>query len=173
MRATGSSFQRPTDVFRVNPTVFWVTLLLALVLQKVLPLRISLARFFDFPLLATIYFSLVRRNKIFGTALGTSLGLLQDFFSQSYLGILGMAKALVGYLAASAGIKFDLERTVGRLVTAGILVFVHDLFLLVIKHAMLEAVPPFQPLNLLISLMVNVALGLILFQILDRFKQPA
>jgi len=38
---------------------------------------------------------------------------------------------------------------------------------------LLESVPPFQPLNLLISLMVNVALGLILFQILDRFKQPA
>ncbi|PYV10104.1 MAG: rod shape-determining protein MreD [Acidobacteria bacterium] len=173
MRATGSSFQRPTDVFRVNPTVFWVTLLLALVLQKVLPLKISLARFFDFPLLAMIYFALVRRDEIFGIFLGAGLGLLQDAFSHGNIGFFGMSKALIGYLAASAGIKLDLERIMGRLVTAGILVFIHDLFLQVIKHALLESVPPFKPLNLLISLMVNVALGLILFQILDRFKQPA
>lgn len=166
----GSSVQRPTEVFRINWPVFWITALLAFVFQKVLPLKISFARLFDLPLLTTIYFALIRRDKIFGIVLGTGMGLLQDSFSQP-LGIFGMSKALVGYLAASAGGKFDLERIGGRLVVAGILVLVHDLFLQGIVHGLPLPARPFHPLDLLVSVMANVALSLILFQVLDRFKR--
>jgi rod shape-determining protein MreD len=168
-----SSVERPVAVIRVNPAAFWVTVFLALLLQKFLPLKISFARLFDLPLLVTIYFALVRQNKIFGIGLGTALGLLQDAFTHGFIGIFGMTKAVVGYLAASAGVKFDLERLVARLVVAGVLVLVHNLCLQVVERGLLESVPPFQPLDLVVGVMVNVGLGLILFQVLDRFKQPA
>jgi rod shape-determining protein MreD len=167
------SVDRPVAVFRIHPTVFWVTLFASLLLQKLLPLKISFARLFDFPLLVTIYFSLVRQDKIFGIGLGTGLGLLQDAFSHGFIGIFGMTKAVVGYLAASAGVKFDLERLVARLVVAGLLILVHDVCREVLSHGLLEAVPPFHFLDLVVSVMVNVGIGLILFQILDRFKQTA
>lgn len=169
----GTPVQRPVEVFRVNPLTFWLTVVGALLLQTFLPLKVPLARHFDFPLLATIYFSLVRRNKVFGTALGTAMGLLQDALSHGFIGVHGMPKALVGYLAASASIKFALDTLLARLTLAGIFVLVHDLSLDGLEHTLLESPPPFHPLGLVISLLVNVALGLLLFQLLDRFKQPA
>ncbi len=165
--------QRPVEVFRVNPVTLWVTIFVAFILQKFLPLKISFARLVDFPLLVTIYFSLVRRNKIFGTGLGTVLGLLQDAFSHGFIGIYGMAKALVGYLAASASVKFDVDRLLARFVLAGVLVLVHDLFLQGLERGLLEYHIPFQPLHQVTAIMVNAALGLILFQVLDRFRRPA
>ncbi len=165
--------RRPVEVFRVNPAAFWVTIFASLLLQAFLPLKITLARLLDFPLLVTIYFALVRRNKIFAIALGTGLGLLQDAFSHGFIGVYGMAKAVVGYLAASASVKIDLERIVGRLFLTGILILVHDLFLRGIERGLLESRLAFQPLDLAISVMMNVAVGLILFQVLDHFKRPA
>ncbi len=165
--------QRPIEVFRVRPGTVWVTVFAALLLQTFLPVKIPLARLFDFPLLVTVYFGLRRRNKVFGIWLGTGLGLLQDALSHGLIGMYGMAKALAGYLAASASVKFDLEPIVARFVLTGICVVVHSLFLLALQHGLFESPPPFQPLELLSAVLVNVAIALILFQLLDRFKQPA
>jgi rod shape-determining protein MreD len=165
-----SPAERPVAVYRTNPA-FWIAVFGGLLLQKFLPLKIGFARLFDFPLLVTIYFALVRQDKVFAIGLGTTLGLLQDAFTHGFIGIFGMCKAVVGYLAASAGIKFELERLIARLIVAGALVLVHDLLFQGLQWSLLESVPPFQPLELIVSVMVNAGLGLILFQILDRFKQ--
>ena len=165
--------QRPIEVFRVNPAAFWVTIMAAPLLQAFLPLKLPLARHFDFPLLATIYFALVRRNKVFGTVLGTVLGLSQDALSHGFIGIFGITKAVVGYLAAAASIKFNLEQSVARLTLAGMFILVHDLLLQGLEHGLLESVPAFEPLDLVIGVLVNTALGLVAFQLLDRFKQPS
>ena len=81
----------------------------------------------DFPLLIVIYFSLMRRDKVFGIAMGTGVGLLQDALSHGYIGIYGIAKAIVGYLAASASTRFELESLVARTVLTGVFVLVHNL----------------------------------------------
>jgi rod shape-determining protein MreD len=164
---------RPIAVFRVHPVVLTVALLVALLLQTFLPLKLPLARLMDFPLLVTIYFALVRRDKVFGMALGTGLGLLQDALSHGYIGIFGIAKAIVGYLAASASKRFELESLVARTALTSVFVLVHSLCLAALEHALLEAPPPIEPLVSASSFLVNVALGLILFQILDRFRRPA
>lgn len=164
---------RPVEVFRVHPATFWVTVWAALLLQTFLPLKVPFARLMDFPLLVTIYFALVRRGKVFGIGLGTSLGLLQDALSHGYLGIYGMAKALVGYLAASASIRFEIESPLTRAVLTGLCVLMHSLALAGLQHSLLESPPPFQLLQVMSGLLVNVALGLVLFRLLDRFRQPA
>ncbi len=168
-----SPVERPIAIYRVNTAAFWVTIFSALLLQKFLPLKINFARLLDLPLLVTIYFALVRQDKIFGIGLGTALGLLEDAFTHSFIGISGMAKAVIGYLAASAGVKFDLERLLPRLVVASLLIFLHNILLEGLMRGLLESAPPFVPLDLLVSVMVNVGLGLVLFQFLDRFKQQA
>lgn len=164
---------RSIAVFRIHPAILLVSALLALMLQTFLPLKVPVARLMDFPLLVTIYFALLRRDKIFGVALGTALGLMQDALSHGFMGIFGIAQAIVGYLAASASTRFELESLVTRGVLTGVLVLVHNLCLAGIQHALLETPPPLQPLTLASATLVNVALGLIIFQILDRFRRPA
>jgi len=164
---------RPIAVFQVHPAILAVASLAALLLQTFLPLKFRLAYLMDFPLLIAIYFALMRRDRVFGIAVGTGLGLLQDALSHGYIGIYGIAKAIAGYLAAWASTRFELESLVARTVLTGVFVFVHNLCYAVLQHVLLEAPPPFQPLAIASAVLVNVALGLIIFQILDRFRHPA
>jgi rod shape-determining protein MreD len=167
-----ASTHRPVAVFQMHPAILSLAVLAALLLQMFLPLKLRLARLMDFPLLIIIYFALMRRDKMFGIALGTGVGLLQDALSHGYIGILGIAKAIVGYLAASASTRFELESLVARAVLTGVFVLVHNLCVAALQHALLEAPPPFQPITVASAVLVNVALGLVLFQILDRFRRP-
>ena len=169
----GTPVRRPVAVFRVHPATLGVATFAALLLQTFLPVKIPLARLLDFPLLVTIYFALLRRNPVFGIGLGAAVGLLQDALSHGFIGILGMTKAVAGYLAASASIRFNLEPLVARSVLLAICVLVHNLFLAGLEQCLLQPPPPFQPLDLASSLLLNVAFGLIVFQVLDRFKHPA
>jgi rod shape-determining protein MreD len=167
------SHERPIAVYRVNLPTFWLSLFAALLLQTFLPLVLPLARLFDLPLLAVIYFVLLKRNRVFGTLLGMGVGLLEDALSHGYIGMFGMAKALVGYMAAWGSVKFNLEHTFPRFFLAGTLILVHSLILVGLRFALLEVPPLSRPLDLASTVLVNVALALILFQALDRFKRPA
>jgi rod shape-determining protein MreD len=162
--------KREVEVFRVHPVTLWVAILVALLLQTFLPLKIPLAGLMDFPLLVTVYFTLVRQNKVFGIGLGTGLGLMQDALSHGYIGFFGMTKALVGYLAASAAARFNLESLIARSVLTGFLILLHNLCMAGLQHALLDSPPAFIPLNLASAVLVNVALSLIVFQVLDRFR---
>ena len=51
--------------------------------------------------IATIFFAVSRRSPIAGTLTGTAIGLLQDALTNQPIGVNGMAKALIGYAAAS------------------------------------------------------------------------
>jgi rod shape-determining protein MreD len=168
-----ASTHRPIAVFQIHPAILSVATLAALLLQTFLPLKLPLARLMDFPLLIAIYFALMRRDKVFGIALGTGLGLLQDALSRDFIGIYGISKAIVGYLAASASTRFELESLVTRSVLTGVFVLVHNLCRAALQRVLLEAPPPFQPIDTASAVLVNVALGLIIFQILDRFRRPA
>ena len=99
-----ASTHRSIAVFQVHPAILSVAAVVALLLQTFLPLKLPLARLMDFPLLIAIYFALMRRDKVFGIGLGTVLGLLQDALSHGFIGIFGIAKAIVGYLAATAAV---------------------------------------------------------------------
>ncbi|HTV53926.1 MAG TPA: rod shape-determining protein MreD [Terriglobia bacterium] len=169
--------RKPADqsaaVYRIHPAAFWISLFVGLLLQVSLPLKIPLARLFDFPLILTVYFALVRRSKVFGIALGTGLGLVQDALSHGLIGMFGIAKGLVGYLAASASLKFDMEQLGARYVLTGVLVAVHRLLVVGLQNILFESAPPFVPLDLASAVIVNVALALICYQVLDRFRQPA
>jgi rod shape-determining protein MreD len=167
------SIHRPVAVFTVHPAIFSVAALTALLLQTLLPLKIPLARLMDFPLLIVIYFALMRRSRVYGITVGTVLGLLQDALSQGYIGIFGICKAIVGYLAAHASTRFELESLLARTVLTGVFVLVHELCRAALPHVLFETPPPFQPIRIASAVLVNVALGLIVFQILDRFRRPA
>lgn len=168
-----TSAEHSVPVFKMHPAILFLAALIAVLLQTFLPLKFPLGRLMDFPLLVVVYFALMRRERVFGIALGTVLGLLQDALSHGYIGIFGISEAIVGYLAASASTRFELESLVGRMVLTAGFVLVDSLSVVVLQHALLEMHPVFQPLATASAVLVNVALGLVVFQALDRFRRPA
>ncbi|MGH9360237.1 MAG: rod shape-determining protein MreD [Terriglobia bacterium] len=167
-----NSTDRAIPVYRVHPAAFWASLFIALLLQLSLPIKVPLARLFDFPVLLTIYFAAVRRSKVFGIALGTGLGLVQDALSHGLLGMFGIADAVAGYLAGYAAVKFDLDQLGARYILAGALVLAHSLALIALDHVLFGSPPPVAPLKLTATIIVNVGLALICYPLLDRFKRP-
>ena len=63
----------------------------------------------------TVYFALGRRSPIQGTLMGAAMGLFEDALSHHAIGINGVAKTLVGFLAASVGVRIDVENHTIRL----------------------------------------------------------
>jgi rod shape-determining protein MreD len=165
--------ERPINVYRVHPATLWTAAFLALVLQAFLPVVLPFARLLDLPLLVVIYFSITRRSRVFGTVFGTVVGLAEDALSHGFLGMFGIIKALVGYFGAWASIQFDLEQFAGRLALTAALVLFHSVALAGFEHALLESSPAWQPLDLASTLLFNVALAPVLFQLFDRFRRPA
>jgi len=165
--------RRPKGTSRVSPVVLAMTAFIAILLQATLPTALPLAQLFELPLLVVIYFSMVKRNQIFGIWFGAGMGLLQDALSHGYIGQMGMAKAIVGYLAATAALKLEHDNVVVRAVLIGTLVCVQEGFLYFLTHAMLGLPYTFAPTHVAATILVNMALGLILFLAFDRFMQPA
>ncbi len=165
--------ERPINVYRVHPLTLWIAAFLALALQTFLPVVVPAAHLLDLPLLLVVYFSLMRRSKVFGTLFGAALGLAEDALSHGFLGMYGIANALVGYLGAWASIQFDLEQFLGRLALTSALVLFHSLALDALRRVVVALPPPFQPLDLVSIVLLNSALAMIVFQALDRFRRPA
>ena len=162
---------RPKEAFRAHPAVLSLIVFASLLIEVTLPPTLPVARLFQLPLLVTIYFSMIRENQIFGTALGMGVGLLEDALSHGYLGQMGMAKALVGYLAATAGLRLEFDNLLVRGLLIGTLVIIHDSFNYLLVHQLLGLQAPFDSLHVLTSAVVNVALGLVLFLLFDRLRK--
>ena len=86
----------------------------AILFQVFVPLYISLFGYLELPLLVTIYFAMTRRSQVAGIFIGAGIGLAQDALSHLPIGLLGMVKTLVGYAAASLGVRLDTENVLVR-----------------------------------------------------------
>ena len=167
-----------TEARRARRTQFsiWMLLItpaLALLIQVYLPLfqTLHFISRIELPLLVTIYFGLMRHSQIRGLTLGLILGMAQDSFSRYYIGMYGICKTMVGYLAASIGMQFDVESSVVRFLLCGVFYIFHQFLYWVLQRGLLD-----QPvlLDLPIELMwtlINALVGTGLFHLLDRFRQ--
>ncbi|HET7213828.1 MAG TPA: rod shape-determining protein MreD [Terriglobia bacterium] len=164
---------RPKEAFRAHPAVLSLIVFASVLLEVTLPPTLPVARVFQFPLLVTVYFSMIRENQIFGTAFGMGVGLLEDALSHGYMGQMGMAKTLVGYLAATAGLKLEFDNLLVRGLLIGSLVIIHNSFNYLLVHQLLGLQVPFDSMHILTSAVVNIALGLILFLLFDRLRKRA
>lgn len=157
--------------FRAGAILF--STLLALVFQAWVPLHFSRAAILDLPLLVTIYFGLSRRNPSTGLLLGMAIGLLQDSLSGPTvpLGLYGIAKTLIGYLASSIGGKLDTEHPAARFaLTVGF--FVGHQGIIVLTRRILLAQPgPWFNVHLAVAALVNAIAAVFLFVILDRLRR--
>ena len=159
------------EVHRFSP---WVTLgvpLLALFLQAFLPARWRLFSLFDLPLLVTIYFGMTRRNPVSGLVTGSLIGLVQDSLTHQPLGLYGIAKTLVGFAASSLGVKLDVDSPLTRLLLTSAFYIAHQAIYFLVARGLVRQSLDWPWLYTLGAALANGILAVVLFAILDRFKQ--
>jgi rod shape-determining protein MreD len=161
------------EVHKFLPGAVIGATLLALVLQRMLPVYFPKLEIFDLPLLVTIYFGLSRRNPSTGLLLGMLIGWMQDSLSGPTvpLGEYGIAKTIIGYLASSIGSRLDTEHPVARFALVGGFFCLHQGTLVLVRRLLLGEAEPWFNLHLAIAALVNAVLGVFLFVLFDRLRK--
>lgn len=144
--------------------------LLAVFFQAFLPLRFPRLDVFDLPLLVVIYFAVSRRSPIAGTLTGAIVGLLQDGVTHRPFGLHGIANTIIGFLAASIGLRIDVDNPLTRILMIFSFTLLDSfLYLMIVRHLMAEQLA-WSWMHQLLRGGVNVLLGLFLFALLDRTR---
>src|SRR5467141_874467 len=161
------------EVHKFRAGAIIIATLLALVIQAAFPVHFSKAAILDLPLLVTIYFGLSRRNPSTGLLLGMVIGLLQDSLSGPTvpLGLYGIAKTIIGYLASSIGARLDTEHPAARFAMTMIFFVVHQGFITLTRRLLLAEPSPWFTLQLFIAAAVNAVVAVGLFTLLDRLRK--
>jgi rod shape-determining protein MreD len=170
MAMSASLARRELDVQRYPVLVVVLAPLLAIFMQAVVPRFIPRFDIVDLPLLVTIYFSVGWRNPIAGTITGTVIGLIQDALTGRPLGINGISQSVVGFLAASLGVKIDVENPGTRLLINFVFTLLNIAIYLFIVHRMLALNVRTNWLHEAIKAVINSIVGVFFFDILDRFR---
>jgi rod shape-determining protein MreD len=144
--------------------------LLALGLQSFVTLHFPHFATLDLPLLVVIYFAMTLRTPIAATFGGAILGLAQDALTHQPLGVFGIAKAFIGYLAASLGVRIDTENLGTRLVLTFVFVLLNDAIDWVLVRHLLAEPLPWGWLYQLMRAAINTMVAIIVFALLDRLK---
>lgn len=147
--------------------------LLALLLQAFLPVYFSKFSVLDLPLLVTIYFGLSRRNPSTGLLLGMVIGLLQDSLSGPTvpLGLYGIAKTIIGYLASSIGARLDTEHPAARFALTLFFFVLHQGVIGLTRRLLLAEPEPWFTMRLAIAAGVNAVVAVFLFMLMDRLRK--
>ncbi len=170
MSVLGAQSRRDMEIRRYPLLVYALVPLGALVLQAWLPRVAGRYEWFDLPLLVTVFFALGRRNPLQGTLMGAVMGLFQDALSHNAIGINGIAKTVVGFLAGSVGIRIDVDNhTIRVLLTFGLSLLSSAIYLFVARF-LLGLVADWNWLMELLRAVGNGVIALVLFPLLDRLR---
>jgi rod shape-determining protein MreD len=156
---------------RLRPWVMLVVPLAAILFQVYVPLYLSLLRYLELPLLVTVYLAIIRRSQVAGIFIGTGIGLVQDSLSHQPIGIFGMVKALVGYAAASLGVRLDTEQAAVRFGLGFLFCACHQFLYWAVRRILLGEPSGFELLQTLLAAVSNGLLAVPLFYLLDRLKE--
>jgi len=170
MSLLGANFRRDMEIHRYPLLVYGLVPLTALVLQAWLPRALGNYAWFDLPLVVTVYFALGRRSPIQGTLMGAVMGLFEDALSHHAIGINGIAKTVVGFLAASVGIRIDVENYTIRVLLNFLLSLLSSAIFLFVYRVLLGLDLQWNWFTQLFIAIGNSVIALILFPLLDRFQ---
>ena len=165
------SSQREGQVSRYRAWVFLVIPLAAILFQVYVPLFFNFLSFLDMPLLVVMYFALVRRRQVTGLLLGAVVGLAQDSLSKNYLGMYGIANTLVGYFAASMGMRIDVDRSAIRLLLMFVFYLFHHALYWVLGRALLGQQISFEIQRTLMLALLNAVVGVPLYIVMDQLRE--
>jgi rod shape-determining protein MreD len=151
--------------------VYVLTPLLALGLQSLLALHFGFFALIDLPLLITIYYAISKREPMSATVVGAVIGIAQDALTHHPLGIFGISKSVVGYMAASLGVRVDTEHRGSRLLLTFGFTLAQTAVLFLLERHMLGQPFAWHWLHELVKAALNALLGVILFALLDLTRR--
>jgi rod shape-determining protein MreD len=159
------------EVYRFNPVVTVTVVLLALILQAFLPVKLHFFSAFDLPLIVTIFFAVARRSQVSGCLTGAVIGVLQDSLAHQPLGVYGISKSVIGYSASSLGAKIDVENPGSRLLMVFGFYLLHDVIYMTIARGLVGLDRQWLWGHELRNAFANAVLAVVIFAVLDKFKQ--
>lgn len=151
--------------------VVWLIVipLIAVLSQVYVPRFVSFLSYLELPLLITVHFAL-SHGPVSAVFYGMSIGLVQDSLSHQPIGMFGIVKTLVGYFAASVSMRFDVDNPFVTFILSFFFYFFHQFFYWVLDRALLGEALSFDVQQTLIFGLLNAAVALPLFRILDKLK---
>lgn len=161
------------EVHKFRAGAIFGATILALMLQAFVPVYFQRFAVLDLPLLVTIYFGLSRRNPSTGLLLGMVTGLLQDSLSGPTvpLGLYGIAKTIVGYLASSIGARLDTEHPAARFALTVFFFVLHQGVITLTRRILLAEPEAWFTMRLAIAAGVNAVVAVFVFLLLDRLRK--
>ena len=163
--------QREGQVSRFPAWVMLVVPLAAILFQVYVPLFFEFLGFLEMPLLVVVYFALMRRSQVGGLLVGAFVGLAQDSLSKNPLGMLGIVNTLVGYFAASVGLRLDVDHPLIRLLLTFFFFLFHQFFYWLMVRALLGQSLVFEVQKTLVLGLLNAVVGISLFHFLDKLRK--
>ncbi len=170
MAVLGVDSRRDMEIRRYPLLVYTLVPLSALVLQAWLPRVVGRYAWFDLPLVVTVFFALSRRNPMQGSVMGAIMGLFEDALSHNAIGINGIAKTAVGFLAGSVGIRIDVENHTIRVLLTFTLSLLSSAIYLFVSRFLLGLVVDWSWLLEVLRAAGNGVIALVLFPLLDRLQ---
>src|SRR6185312_15449126 len=164
--------RRELEQHTFSPAVTLLVPLLAILLQAFLPKPFPRLAILDLPLIIVLFFAVSRRSPIAGTLTGAIIGLLQDALTNQPIGVNGMAKSAIGYVAASIGLQVDVESPLTRIVITFTFSIINSVLLFLIDRRLL-GLPDFHLLWIheLIRACANTVVAVPMFFLLDHAKR--
>jgi len=163
--------QREGHVSRFPAWVMLVVPLASILFQVYVPLFFQFLSFLEMPLLVVVYFALMRRSQVGGLLVGALVGLAQDSLSKNPLGMLGIVNTLVGYFAASVGLRLDVDHPLIRLLLTFFFFLFHQLFYWLMVRALLGQQLAFEVQRTLVLGLLNAIVGISLYHFLDKLRK--
>jgi rod shape-determining protein MreD len=170
MSVLGANFRRDLEIRRYPLLVYVLVPLAAVVLQAWLPRVLGPYAWFDLPLVVTVYFALGRRSPIQGTLMGATMGIFEDALSQHAIGVNGIAKTIVGFLAASVGVRIDVENHTIRLILNFLLSLLSSAIVVFVYRILLGLELEWRWFTELYKAIGNSIIAMVLFPLLDRLQ---
>lgn len=170
MPLLGADTRRDLEIHRYPLLVYTLVPLTALVLQAWLPRAVGPYDWFDLPFVVTVFFALGRRDPIQGTIMGAVMGLFQDALSHHAIGVNGIAKTVVGFLAASVGIRIEVDNPIIRVLLNFGLSLLSSAIYLFVTRFLLGLAMEMSWLTELLRALGNSAIALVVFPILDKLQ---
>ena len=173
MMEVSSPAEQHVEVHHFHAGVVTLVVIVTLALEAFLPVRFPRAAVIELPLLVTIYFALSRRNPVSGMLLGMIIGLAQDSLSHTPIGLYGISKTVVGYVASSVGARIDTEHPFSRFALTFVFFHIHNIIFVMARRVLLAQQQAYWSRTLLIVSLLNAAVAMILFSLLDRLRKSA
>jgi rod shape-determining protein MreD len=165
-----ASTRREADVRSFPLLVYVLVPALALGLQSLVSLHFPRFAMLDLPLMVVIYFAMTQRHPVAATIGGALMGIAQDALTRQPIGVFGICKAAIGYLAASLGVRIDTDSHGTRLLLTFLFMLLHNAIDWVLVRHLLAQPMAWNWVRELIRAVINALLAVVIFALLDKVR---